>query len=182
MLILYRTRPWEKKNVLANSEPGRPDKKAKKDIIPNEGPDAFEKLNARYERYKNHFEAPSPSHNHNRSKSITEDGVVIGRSTKLEKRYLRLTSAPDPDTVRPLHILKETLELLKVKWKTENNYSYICDQFKSLRQDLTVQHIKNEFTINVYEIHARIALEKVSFLLFALVQRSLSSYCLGRPG
>jgi hypothetical protein len=78
----------------------------------------------------------------------------------LEKRYLRLTSEPDPELVRPEYILKQTVELLKSKWKDEHNYSYICDQFKSVRQDLTVQHIENEFTVQVYEIHARIALEK----------------------
>ena len=89
-----------------------------------------------------------------------EEGPVIGRCQDLEKRYFRLTSAPNPDTVRPLAVLEKTLDLLKKKWKKESNYSYICDQFKSLRQDLTVQHIKTEFTVNVYEIHARIALEK----------------------
>ncbi|KAL6717088.1 hypothetical protein ACLMJK_005003 [Lecanora helva] len=87
-------------------------------------------------------------------------GPVIGRCQELEKRYFRLTSAPNPDTVRPLPVLEKTLDLLKKKWKKESNYSYICDQFKSLRQDLTVQHIKTEFTVDVYEIHARIALEK----------------------
>ena len=71
-----------------------------------------------------------------------------------------MTSAPNRDDVRPLEVLRQTLELLKKKWRTEANYTYICDQFKSLRQDLTVQHIKTEFTTNVYEIHARIALEK----------------------
>nr|CDI55100.1 conserved hypothetical protein [Melanopsichium pennsylvanicum 4] len=88
-----------------------------------------------------------------------DEHTVVGTSTKLEKSYLRLTSAPDPKTVRPLSTLFQTLELLKKKWRTENNYSYICDQFKSMRQDLTVQRIKNEFTVKVYEIHARIALE-----------------------
>ncbi|KAJ8103038.1 SAC3/GANP/Nin1/mts3/eIF-3 p25 family-domain-containing protein [Lipomyces tetrasporus] len=89
----------------------------------------------------------------------TEPEKFVGRSIKLEKKYLRLTSAPDPETVRPLHILRHTLDLLKQKWKSERNYAYICDQFKSMRQDLTVQLIQNEFTVNVYEIHARIALE-----------------------
>lgn len=89
-----------------------------------------------------------------------DEHTIIGHATKLEKSYLRLTSAPDPGTVRPLHVLRETLAFLKRRWKEDANYAYICDQFKSLRQDLTVQRIKNDFTINVYEIHARIALEK----------------------
>ncbi|KTW26182.1 hypothetical protein T552_03073 [Pneumocystis carinii B80] len=89
-----------------------------------------------------------------------DEHTIVGRSQQLEKKYLRLTSAPDPETVRPLSVLKKTLEFLKAKWKEENNYIYICDQFKSLRQDLTVQRIKNDFTVMVYEIHARIALEK----------------------
>ncbi|KAI4207036.1 MAG: hypothetical protein LQ348_000723 [Seirophora lacunosa] len=88
------------------------------------------------------------------------EGPIVGRCQELEKKYFRLTSAPNPDTVRPLPILEKTLDHLKRRWKQERNYSYICDQFKSLRQDLTVQRIKNGFTVNAYEIHARIALEK----------------------
>ncbi|OKO99228.1 THP3 -like protein [Penicillium subrubescens] len=95
------------------------------------------------------------------SRSPDQDqGPVVGRCQTLEKNYFRLTSAPNPDTVRPLPVLQKALDLLKKKWKQEGNYTYICDQFKSLRQDLTVQHIRNEFTVVVYEIHARIALEK----------------------
>lgn len=68
---------------------------------------------------------------------------------------------PDPSTIRPLPVLIQTLDFLKNKWRQEGNYPYICDQFKSMRQDLTVQRIKNYFTVQVYEIHARIAMESV---------------------
>jgi hypothetical protein len=85
---------------------------------------------------------------------------VIGTNSRLEKSYFRLTAPPKPETVRPLHVLEKTLSMLRQKWKSEKNYNYICNQFKSLRQDLTVQHIKNAFTVKVYEIHARISLEK----------------------
>ncbi|KAH8678609.1 SAC3/GANP/Nin1/mts3/eIF-3 p25 family-domain-containing protein [Tricladium varicosporioides] len=102
--------------------------------------------------YKSSYK-PSPS-------PEPASGPVIGTCQTLEKQYFRLTSAPVPSQVRPEHILRQTLELLKKKWKKEANYTYICDQFKSLRQDLTVQRIKNDFTVTVYEIHARIALEK----------------------
>jgi hypothetical protein len=47
--------------------------------------------------------------------------------------------APDPSTVRPLHILRQTFEMLKAKWSEKKDYNYICDQFKSMRQDLTVR-------------------------------------------
>ncbi|KAE8144770.1 SAC3/GANP/Nin1/mts3/eIF-3 p25 family-domain-containing protein [Aspergillus avenaceus] len=116
-------------------------------------------LELRRKRFEDTRYGSSPS-SRDDSPAPANQGPVVGRCQNLEKNYFRLTSAPNPDTVRPLSVLVKTLDLLKKKWKKDNNYGYICDQFKSLRQDLTVQHIRNEFTVSVYEIHARIALEK----------------------
>jgi len=88
-----------------------------------------------------------------------EDMVVVGTCTKLEKNYLRLTSAPEPNIVRPEPILRQALEMVKEKWKQSNDWVWVCEQLKSIRQDLTVQQIKNAFTAQVYEIHARLCLE-----------------------
>jgi len=87
--------------------------------------------------------------------------TIIGTCQTLEKRYFRLTSPPEPHTVRPEPILQEWMLQLKEFWKASaKSYEYMCDQLKALRQDLVVQRIKNSFTVDVYETHARIALEE----------------------
>lgn len=64
--------------------------------------------------------------------------TIQGTSTALEKRYLRLTSAPDPSTVRPEPVLHRSLQLAKDNWKKTGDYHYVCEQLKSIRQDLIV--------------------------------------------
>lgn len=49
------------------------------------------------------------------------------------------------------------------KYRTSKEWSYISDQLKSIRQDLMVQSIRNDFTVLVYEENARLALEMVRF-------------------
>lgn len=111
--------------------------------------------------------------------------TVKGTCQEIEKRYLRLTSAPDPATVsalslefecdsailsvflsnltsslpldskyylnvkmqvRPEEVLEKALAMVQ---NSQKNYLYKCDQLKSIRQDLTVQRIRNQLTVKV---------------------------------
>ena len=85
---------------------------------------------------------------------------IVGTSTSLEKSYFRLTSPPSPAVVRPPPILSAALDrLLLLHNSSERTYAYLCDQMKAIRQDLTVQGVKGEVAVRVYEEHARMAIE-----------------------
>jgi hypothetical protein len=51
--------------------------------------------------------------------------------------------------------------MVQSKWKSSGDYRYVSEQLKSIRQDLGIQHIKNEFTMEVYQFNARLAIETV---------------------
>ncbi|KAI9464164.1 SAC3/GANP/Nin1/mts3/eIF-3 p25 family-domain-containing protein [Boletus coccyginus] len=109
--------------------------------------------------------------------------TIVGTNPELFKDYLRLTSEPRPEMIRPYPVLQQTLLELKKRWREKVSYEWICNQFKSLRQDLTVQRIKNEFTVQVYEMHARIALESADMVEYNQCQATLKTlYELGIPG
>lgn len=154
--------PWRKANTRNRFEDRitHPSTEKRPRMTLDESSKSKANLEMRKKRFEGAGSKSGTSSPTNSPRPEVDQGPVVGRCQTLTKNYFRLTSAPNPDTVRPIHILHQTLDLLKKKWKQEANYTYICDQFKSLRQDLTVQHIRNEFTVTVYEIHARIALEK----------------------
>lgn len=185
------TPPLKKKNNAKNGLQDRitakkPDKKQRKlDAMRanaiNNDMDAIEKRKQRFG-----YVTPEPSP-YISSRDETPDqasaGPIVGTCQNLEKNYFRLTAPPPPEVVRPTLVLEKALDHILEKWKKDHNYTYACDQFKSLRQDLTVQHVKTEFTVKVYELHARIALEMADAGEYNQCQSQLRAlYRLGLAG
>jgi len=102
--------------------------------------------------------------------------AVTGTCTVLEKRYFRLLAPPDPSTVRPEPILSAALESFRERYREGSvTYPWLCDQLKSIRQDLAVQHLRGTFTTSVYAAHARFALENGDTAEFNQCQGQLES-------
>lgn len=89
---------------------------------------------------------------------------VKGTCLTLEKDYLRLTAPPRAELVRPQPILEQHLANLKAERQRPSNsrrdYTWFCSQLKAIRQDCTVQHLRNALAVDAYETHARVALEE----------------------
>ena len=91
---------------------------------------------------------------------IDPNKKLKGSNQVLEKDYLRLTSVADASNVRPLSILKKQFKYIREKLLADDDYAYFLNQIKSIRQDLVLQGIENRFTVKVYTLHSRIALEQ----------------------
>ena len=116
-----------------------------------------------------------------------EQMTVKGTCNVLEKDYLRLTAPPRAEFVRPFGILQQHLRNLQNEYycchdaailqnrmttpqsewnmgedksRRQHDYLWFCSQLKAIRQDCTVQRIQCELAVDVYETHARIALQE----------------------
>lgn len=98
----------------------------------------------------------APPNNTATNNSTTQ---LIGENQNLEKPYLRLTTFPRKEDVRPLSVLKKSLAHIKTRYKETEDFAWSNEQLKSMRQDITVQGIRNGFVLQVYETHSRILLE-----------------------
>lgn len=113
---------------------------------------------------------PSPLPTHHKPSE-----PIVGRCTKLEKAYFRLTTEPNENEIRPEEVLKRALERLKGIWKETRDAEYVLDQLKAIRQDLVVQGIANAFAVQVYEYNVKIALKAHNLNEFNQCQSMLSS-------
>jgi hypothetical protein len=150
--------------------------KKKQNLAADEEEDSEEKRLARAQRFKAPKTGPSPRPSSSISTSwstsysdftsddyqdATSGAPLVGTSTALEKAYFRLIERPQASSVRPVPVLKQSLELMRekkangnVSWKT-----YLGEQLKSIRQDLVIQAVNDEFALEVYETNARWCLE-----------------------
>ncbi|KAJ1484326.1 SAC3/GANP/Nin1/mts3/eIF-3 p25 family-domain-containing protein, partial [Baffinella frigidus] len=93
--------------------------------------------------------------------------AVVGTCMDMDKTYTRLQSVPDPDKVRPERVLARWAERLKEKYESEeHDWEWVTDQFKAVRQDLHIQHIRNAQAITIYESNGRLALLEDDFAEF----------------
>ena len=148
--------------------------------------DQIQKRKTRFKQYE--IEEDSKPKTHKTETKVTEeiqsDWKIIGTSTDFEKPYFRLTSKPDPKTIRPENILKKALAYFKEKWrKGEIKYEYFSEQLRSIRQDLTVQGIRNKFSVEIYQAHIRLALEAQDLDQYnSCMSRLFELYKEGLPG
>lgn len=77
---------------------------------------------------------------HNKKRSLSKNKILGERKRKI-----------DPET-EDGNILEKNTKLV--------DFDFANEQLKSIRQDITVQHLRNAFVLQVYETHSRILLER----------------------
>jgi hypothetical protein len=76
--------------------------------------------------------------------------------------------------------LIKSLAHIKSRYVQDEDFEWANEQLKSVRQDMTVQRIRNRFAIEVYECHARILLEHGDLDEFNQCQTMIRSFTEGK--
>jgi hypothetical protein len=90
-----------------------------------------------------------------------EPKALVGKSLELERRYTR--EEPKEEDLRALPVLRRAFDHVVTKARVDlgnsiDGLAWLSVQLKGIRQDMKCQEIENEFTIQVYEFHARLCL------------------------
>lgn len=86
-------------------------------------------------------------------------GDVVRVDTARSVRQFSRVRVDASAQVRPPEILKKAFEHVLQKHRDGSaTWRYVEEQFRSIRQDLTVQGIKDDFVRRVYETNGRLAL------------------------
>lgn len=159
------TAPFSPSNASPFSK--KADKRSKKRLADEEEEDESRKA-SRASRFRDTASASKPSTTPSpwgyggyvEVSSYEDTEPIVGTSTTLEKTYLRLTERPVPSSVRPLSVLKKSLALMREKKQNGASWKeYLSGQMQSIRQDIIIQAIADEFALEVYETNARWCLE-----------------------
>lgn len=65
------------------------------------------------------------------SGTLETSETFVGTSTALEKPYMRLTSAPKAEDVRPLSVLRAALAHVKAHFVENEDFDFANEQLKS---------------------------------------------------
>ncbi|GET93054.1 hypothetical protein, conserved [Leishmania tarentolae] len=105
----------------------------------------------------------------------------VGLSTELERHYTRYE--PVAEDIRPPAVLKEAYThitmhatVLEKREGKKAAQKYLSDQLKGMRQDLRVQNVVDNFTVMVYEVHARLCLQTGDIGEFNQCQAGLKQF------
>lgn len=97
-------------------------------------------------------------------KNVTKDGVIVGTCTELYKEYMRLTAAPKSNLIRPLIILQSAFKFFINEYEEGIiNYEQLLSQLRSIRQDLKIQMVQDDFTLTVYKTNVNISIDNGDF-------------------
>lgn len=80
----------------------------------------------------------------NHTATSNSNKYVVGTCNLIKKPFIRLTKPAEADEVRPQSLLVFSLANAKSNWEETCNYTYFCDQLKSVRQDITVSVFSNQ--------------------------------------